>query len=307
MADEKQFRLWVFRPRGWVKGDAGRLGATLPFSEPAEAADAAEMVLQQRGVPGQSYCELRFNGDEMPHTVICYLEDSTFGIWNTDAVKWPIFYAPEGHNSMLGEFPFNPAEDGSAWNREDEGKSEKSDEGDMKLDEIKDSGEDEDDSDEGTEDDEIQEDDDPQDSDSGDSGDEDDEDEETEDDSDEGEDDQGETGESDSEDGDGEDEKERPRLKIFAKFRTPKGWRKRAETEELQERNTFAFKIGILDEDAEKTGQQEREVFAEVQFIEDDADRVAGTLRMKLPAGIEFSEPTKSGWITARIPYRQED
>jgi len=312
----KHFSVWLFRDRDWEDGDSGRRVA-FPFDEPAEAADQAEAVLRQSGIAGQSYCELRFNGEDKPHTVICYMGENRFGIWNTDHVKWPIYYPPEGDGVMLGEFPFPDAMDGAQWKDDPEAEqSEKSDEGNMRLDEIE-SGEDDDDSDEGTEDDEIQEDDsaeddDGADEDSSDPEDGEDEDEE-EDDEDTDEEDESDDGEEDApqdfsdgeEDGEDEEDEMIPRLRIFAKFRGPIGWRKRAEAEELQDRNTFAVKFGILNEDEEKTAAQEKEVFAHIEFIETDEDRSAGILRIKIPEGVEFSERTKSGWITAAIPYRQ--
>jgi len=321
----KNFSVWIFRERTWQEGDAGRK-ISGGFDEPAEAADHAETVLKSQGVIGQSYCELRFNGDSTPHTVICYLGEHEFGIWNTDVSRWPIFYAEGGADFMLDSFPFIEADDGNTWQATDESDNkEKSDEGNVKLD----------DSDEGTEDEEIPEDDSAEDGDDT----EDDEDAtDTEDgDDEEEEEDDEDTDQEDGTDGDGEEnaeedfndeeddeseeeddldddldtdeeeeEIEMPRLRIFAKFRGPLGWRKRAVAEELQDKNTFALKLGVLDPDAEKTVDQEREVFFQMQFIEFDEDHIAGVLRLKMPEGIEFSEPTKSGWITAAIPFRQE-
>src|SRR4051812_45851500 len=63
------------------------------FQEPAEASDAAEVILSRFGTPGKSYAELRHNGNPNPHTLIFLLEESTrrdpvFGVWNTDHAKW---------------------------------------------------------------------------------------------------------------------------------------------------------------------------------------------------------------------------
>jgi hypothetical protein len=311
----KNFSVWLFRERGWSEGDAGRKLAG-GFSEPAEAADHIEEWMPKLGIVGQTYCELRFNGDKSPHTVICYLNENEFGIWNTEVAKWPIFYAPGGEGLMLDGFPFDEAEDGNAWKQEDESdKKQESDEGNMNLDEIE-SADEEDETDVEEDDSAEQEEDSGEDAedDPGDDGSDDVED--FTEDEDEGEDseDDGEDLESDEDDSDNEsdsdleeEEIEMPRLKIFAKMRGPLGWRKRAEAEDLQERNVFAMKIGVLDEEAEKPGQQEREVFAHIEFVEFDEDREAGILRIKIPEGVEFSERTKSGWITAAIPYRQEE
>lgn len=302
---ESNFSVWLFRPKGWAEGQAGERVA-FPFSEPAEAADQAEAVLRQNGIPGQSYCELRFNGDDAPHTVICYMGKEEFGIWNTELSKWPIFYPPEsGPNAaalMLDEFPFKDLEDGNSWKPKED-----------------------DDSDEGAEDGEIQEDDftpdedgDEEDTSNAEDGDdegeeEDDEDADEEDAQDDAEEDAEEDFSDEAEDGENEndieEEVEMPRLRIFAKLRGPLGWRKRAEAEELQEKNVFGLRLGIVDEDAETTGKQEREIFAQVQFVETDANRTGGKLRLKLPTlpeGVEFSN-APGGWIEAVIPYRKEE
>lgn len=108
--------------------------------------------------------------------------------------------------------------------------------------------------------------------------------------------------EDDSED---EEEVEMPRLGIFAKFRGPLGWRKRAEAEDLNSSNKFVLKLGVLDPEAEKAAKQESEVFATVEFIESDEDRANGLLRLKLPEGVEFTQ--KGKWLQATIPYRQQE
>ena len=350
MATESKFRVWAFRTRYM---DGKKSGG---YVEPAEAADFAEELLDQWGIPGESYCEIRYNGDEKPHTVICYLGESRFGIFNNDHAPWPLFYPPDDYRGeVLSDFTMDD-EALKRWQEADEAKKgEKSDEGNMRLDEIPDEEGEEFDGDEGAEDEEV-----PADGDEA-AGDSDAEDDEAEDDGadddeageDDAEEDEGDPSEAEDEDDHGgeeepgddeqeddeededggedfsdgdedtdseeeqgeevddsddeEEEIEMPRLNIFAKFRGPLGWRKRAEAEELNERNTFALKLGILNPEGEKTAEQEREVFAEFQFIESDDERDAGILRMKLPPGVEFSDPTKAGWVTARIPYRTED
>lgn len=327
MNDEhKNFSVWLFRERHWAEGSSGRrVGSS--YGEPAEAADWAEHYLKVQGVPGQSYCELRFNGEKEPHTVICYMGKNEFGIWNTDHAQWPIFYAEEGGSHMLADFPFEIKDDGNQWQERDESdsKQKSEDEGSMNLDEIEENDDEEveDDGDERTEDEEVSEDDEASEESAADDFEAEDDDEDREDESSEEdeegtdlEDDEGSEQEdaeedfSDEEEGDLdalEKEVEVPRLRIFAKFRGPLGWRKRAEAEELQEKNTFILKLGVLDPDAEKTSEQEREVFAQIQFIESDNQRDLGLLRLKLPDGVEFSQPTKNGWIAAAIPYRQKE
>jgi len=304
---EGEFKLWLFRERGWQSGDAGRKLAG-SYREPAEAADKAEEMLKQNGVIGQSYIELRFNGDSKPHTVVCFLDHNRYGIWNTESVKWPIYYPEPEPGQMLADFPFEIEDDGNTWEEKDEADTkEKSDEGDMRLDAIEPTDEEEeesleeDDSTEPEEDSGEDEEDDPSDDGSDDLDD-------FPEDEDDGEDSEGEREDLESDDNDLEsEENEMPRLKIFAKMRGPLGWRKRAEAEELNDKNVFAMKVGILDPEAEKPGQQEREVFLQVEFTEFDEDRQAGVLRLKLPEGVELSERTRSGWIIASIPYRQED
>ena len=309
MAD-KQFHVWLFRDRYWQAGGKGRKVAG-PFAEPAEAADAAEMWLERQGLMNQSYCELRLNGDPKPHTVICYMPNHEFGIWNTEVSRWPIFYPESGSYLMLGDFPFQVEEDGNTWEEEKgaDKKQKSEDEGNMKLDEVEDDGAEEeesesDDESEADSGDDGSDDSDEDETDADESGEGDDED--AEEDADADEEDEGESDSEDESDDDQESEVEMPRLGIFAKFRGPLGWRKRAEAEELKLKNIFALKLGVLDPEGEKPTQQEREVFAEMQFIESDEDREAGILKLRLPEGVEFSEPTKSGWISARIPYRQD-
>ena len=96
-----------------------------------------------------------------------------------------------------------------------------------------------------------------------------------------------------------------PRLTIFAKMRGPKGWRKRAEIEDLNDRNVFGFKVGVLDPDGETPGTQEYNVRTEIQFIENDNDRTTGSLRIKLPDGITTDDfiQLKSGWLVVDVPY----
>lgn len=330
------FTVWV----AWQKGDAPRKHAG-PFREPAEAADAAERLL---GVPyaveGETFAEIRFNGDSEPHTVIFLMEKGevpTFGVWNTASAMWPIFYPESPYGIMLDGDPFADAEDDEI--QDDEGRHKKDEDSDkMKLDGMDDEPEADDESeddteefpddekddddeespeDENTEEDEDDESDDEgeeeaEEEDESDDSEDDDRDDSEDDDSDENdrerdeeadEDDEGDD-ESDS-DGDGEDEKEMPRLNIFAKMRGPKGWRKRAEAEELNDRNVFGLKIGVLDPDAETPGQQEKRVVAHVEFIESDESRANGILKLRLPDGITLDDftQTKAGVISVTVPY----
>ena len=316
-----KFSVWFAEERG----DAPRK-VRGGYDEPAEAADIAETELIHRGIGGESYAEIRFNGDSEPHSIIFLMDDGnppTFGIWNTASAMWPIFYPESPYGIMLEGNPL-PSDD-----------KKKSDEGNMRLDEIEDDEDDEgeddadtespdesedypdDEEDENTDEEDEAEEDDPlePDDDENDSEDSDDDEE------DEGENEAPEESEDDDsedelddadaeEDGDGDDEKETemPRLNIFGKMRGPKGWRKRAEAEELNERNVFGLKIGILDPEAEKPGQQERNVVAHVEFIESDTTRDHGVLKLRLPNSVTLDDftQTKNGVITVNVPYQQD-
>lgn len=355
MADN--FHVWLAKPHTWVKADNRAKGGWLymglpspgdaprkvagPFDEPAEAADAAEDVLDRYGSPNQSYAEIRYNGDKQPHTILFLLEDEkgerSFGVWNTESARWPFFYPPGSASGISMEgwpegFETNyddpDSQDGetsgedSGFGAEDEN-SEVMDLGGDGEDDAADEGDD----DEGTGDDEGTDDQTDDEIDEGDDDDEADEDgeEETE------EEDSGEVEEDEEDfefhdgddDSDGDDpsdsdeeaeedgqDEEMPRLIIFAKMRGPKGWRKRAEAEELLERNVFALKVGVLNPDEElAAAKQEAELVAHVEFVESDDDRGAGLLKLKLPTGVTLEDfkQTKNGWITARVPYRRDD
>jgi hypothetical protein len=287
------------------------------FHEPAEAADYAENELR-RCDPG-SHGEILFNGDTEPHTVIFVMPESTgkqpvFGVWNTDSALWPLFYPTTPGGSMLSNPPddYTPPSDSAD---DDEGQTEidqDADKLDLGAEENENDEEFEDDSDE-----ESEEDDGPDEED--DSAERDD-DEDEPDDTNDDEEDESENDESDAEsdpddeddeeadvdsDSEVEEEKEVMRLPIFAKMRGPKGWRKRAEAEELYTRNVFALKVGILDPTAGTPGRQEQNVVAHVEFIESDDSRKAGLLRLTLPDGITLEDfkQTKNGKITVEVPY----
>lgn len=365
------FHVWLARPRVWPEKIRGREGTERhdfrtapdwfvkegdraarkmagPFTEPAEAADVAEMLLENFGVEDQSWCELRYNGDREPHTMIFLLENGVYGVWNTASARWPIFYPVNEYGVMLEGWPegMEPHSEGDDEIGDEEGEREndeddfgKSDE-DSKLMDLSNDGSDDEDEDEGAEEDDEAEDeaweddedaedeieaedgdlDDEADEEMSDESDdeipEDEDDEEGEDEDDgeeEGDDESDEDEESEDDDeseNEDEEEIEMPRLNIFAKMRGPKGWRKRADAEDLLERNVFGFKVGVLDPDEEKTNaQREKELVAHVEFIEDDSMREAGILRMKLPTvDVDEIEWKRRGqFIEAVIPYRGEE
>src|SRR3954451_23658325 len=105
-----------------VNGATGTRALPGRFLEPADASDKAEACLLSLGVPGASYVELRLNGDPEPHTCIFYLEDGTFGVWNTDEARWPIFYSGDGGEGLMLEG--NPFEDDDSFQADDEGEDD---------------------------------------------------------------------------------------------------------------------------------------------------------------------------------------
>lgn len=290
------------------------------YREPAEAADAAEEWLTMHGKANQSFVDIYFNGDDQPFYSIFLLGYKHYGVWNREGIPWPLDYMVGDSggppDKRLESHPRNYAEgeDDEIPIIKDEGKAKEDDDATtMQLgrdedDSQDDDGEDEDwDGDDGEEPENAPEDD-TGDDDEGDSPDEDEGDAPEDDDNDEF---QNPDDDDDSDkDDDQEDEPEMPRLTIFAKMRGPKGWRKRAEIEDLNERNVFGFKVGVLDKDGETPGTQEYNVRAEIQFIENNDRRKDGTLRIKLPEGVtldDFKVNEKSGWLTVGIPYYDED
>jgi hypothetical protein len=305
------------------------------YTESVEAVDAAEEWLRHQGKDMQSFCDILFNGDTDPHTSVFRIKRERYGIWNREGVPWPVDYIDDdnemGAASHLVEHPHFYAQG------EDDmppppppSESEKSEKGEdatkMKMDgddDEEEAWEDEEDQagSQGDDTEEYPEDDEEDDDSENGSGDDSDDDEEGEDEGDEDgseesddegeEDDESESENEDESEDESESEKEQemPRLTIFAKMRGPKGWRKRAEIEELNQRNVFGFKVGVLDADGETPGTQEYNVRTEIQFIEQDGERKSGVLRIKLPNDMTPDDFTqlKSGWIIANVPYYDED
>jgi hypothetical protein len=310
MSDTDKFTIWLGKGRNSEPGDAPRKLNLNPVNEPAEAADAAESWLSTLGIPGESYAEIRFNGDAEPHTIIFLMEETdatggqpVYGVFNTPSALWPVYYPQDNPFGMvLDGLPDGYPKPPESETEDVEDAEHDEDEDADSMDLGADSSDDENDEDEGEDDEEPEESEDEPDESEDSEGD------ETEDEiSDESE-DEGEV-EDDESDNETEQEKEMPRLKIFGKMKGPKGWRKRAEIEDLNERNVFGFKVGALIEDEElSAAKQEANVFVTAEFIETDADREAGLLRLKLPDGITLNDftQTKSGVITARVPYPRE-
>jgi hypothetical protein len=335
------FRVRAHRPETRMPGDTWPKMLPGEYLEPVEASDAAELWLRTYGKDGQSFCDLLFNGDIEPHSSIFRISHWKFGIWNREGVPWPIDYIdPEtGGPNTLPEHPHfiaegeddlppapPPAEEGShkkgeademkidgeddeeeeeGWDDDEEADTESDSDGDDSEDYPEDD-EDEEDAEDGSEDDTDDESQGEDDDEFGDDGDDEDEDDSENDVESDEVDDEDENDEEDDEDeSESETEPEMPRLTIFAKMRGPKGWRKRADAEELNTTNTFGLKIGVVNEEGETPGQQEKNVRAEIQFIEDEENRTSGILRIRAHDDLMFERRGK--WLVAEIPYYDED
>lgn len=327
--DDKKFRLVT----KW--GDAAERELPVTFDEPVEAVEYAENFIGKFSPP--AWAKIYFNGETEPQHLLV-LQGKTpggtpiFGLFNTETVRWPVYYPPSGDSGMLSldDLPAELQE--IAMKSPDADKSEKGEDATkMKLDskeEEDEKGIDDDDeedtdeggTDEGTDDEEsagedeeeFDNDDEAEDSWEADEADEDATEEEQggEEDGDFSGGESDEEGEDDSEDesdDDGEDEVEMPRLNIFAKIFTPSGARKRAEIKTENERNRFRVVFGIVNDEAEKVKEQEREQFASVTFIESDDDRANGTLMLTVPEEAWETMEIKGRTITLKVPYRSED
>jgi hypothetical protein len=259
-----------------------------PYTEPASAADWAEQWLLTNGTPDESFVDLYFNGEPNIHSSIYLLTkngQNGFGVLNSSHAKWPFEYMQgEGDVLMPGQEPFG--RDTDEWLPGDSDEDETSDDAD-----TMDLGADEKTSDKGGDDSEEMP--------------EDEEDNEDEIDEDLDESDAGETGETDDDGGESDDEKEVSRMTIFGKFRGPKGWRKRAETDPEREQNVFSVRFGVLNATGHTTASQERDSRVEIRFIERDARRDAGELRIRVPEGVSFRDYGK--WLVAEIPYKDRE
>lgn len=247
---------------------------------PEAAADMAEVWLLRYGVPGKSSVEVFFNGDDKAHSIYYLSGPEEFTVFNTTQCRWPVEY-PEGYGTNA---------EGALWDlpdpdaKSDENSEDEAEKGKHKKDDDADSmdlGAEDDDTEQGYEDEEN-----------------------------EGADDDNSENESESDgdedDSDEENEMELPRLTVFAKMRGVTGWRKRSEAESENTINKFAWRIGVLQgEEGDRPSYREKNIRLEVEFIERDDKREAGTLRLRVPEGVEFIQAGR--WITAQIPYKDED
>ena len=269
------------------------------FPEAVEAVQFAEDWLLNNGEVDQAFGEITWNGDPGIHTLVKKRRDARpeLGLFNSQTARWPVFYADDDpHGTMM------PESEGTALLheildlRQGEIPEEKADEGAYDEDGHS--------SDEGVEregagdEDEGEDDEADADFEAFENG------EDKEPDADGQEDDEADDG--DSED---DDEKEETRVTLFAKFRGPKGWRKRAESDKERNENRFQFVVGKLDEKAVEQGRptsrQERDLLLTVRFEESVWNETEGKLIVTLPEGVEFQQSGRR-W-TATVPYEAEN
>jgi len=275
------------------------------FQEAVFAVQAAEDWLREND---GLYAQVRFNGSGEIH-IVMRLRKDVIELWNTPQALWPVQIAeddPTGVNlpDVLGELyeqEFQEAQKDKAPKDDTDENSKRDD--DSQVTDLSD-GSDHEEVEDDDEEDEDFNDDDPE------GGEWEDEEEEDDEQDDEGEDEDGE-GESNDGDEDGDsdtDPEEMERPVLYGKFRGPKGWRKRAETDPEADKNRFSFKVGVLDEDAETTKHQETDVRVNVNYTESDEDREGGMLEIVVPNGTEFQPIHQSGnnetmIFLARIPH----
>jgi hypothetical protein len=301
-----------FRAKVYLAVDEHPFAESGEFREAVEAIQWAEDRLKFDGEAEESFAEILWNGSKAPHSLLKLIENghggTMFGIWNSPEAQWPVVYADdddngtvipedEAHGLMVEIENARKQEDDNADSTSADEKEEAADtesEGDSEefpedeKDEDDPFEEDEEDDEFGDDEDETEEEDD-EDDDAGDSGEE--------------------NSEKDSSESEGEEEadsdsesEEVPRVKLFGKFKGPKGWRKRAETDTEAPMNVFKFVLGKLDEEEERTARQEKDKRVVVEFKEVEWERESGELRVTLPEGVEFHQNTRGQYI-ATVPY----
>ena len=278
------------------------------FREAFLAVEWGESWLSRVGVPDESYVEVRFNGEDEIHSFVRIDDEGDLELWNSKTAQWPVLIVGDGADGTIMMTDEEAERVLSDIEQEKTGTHEKhAESGDTFQDEAEDEQQAK--SDDG-------EDEDPE-SDSDSSGDEEDEDtadedEEAEDGSDEATDGAGADSEGGDEgegetDGSGDDEREAPRVKVFGKFKGPKGWRKRADSDPERYRNRFQFVIGQLDEEAETTRQQERTRLVRVEFTEQEDNPNEGLLVIHFREELEIEPGQFRQWIDIPIPFVRDD
>jgi hypothetical protein len=279
MSDNFRYRVYraLGMPLAYERGN---------FKEPVEAIEAAEDWLLRNGKPGFAYAEIIFNGDNEIHMLMKRTDGNfLYELWNSPAAKWPVMLVEEaGGGSMMPDHvgtnlhgaikDKNARDEAVEKARAKAGKKkqdQKSDANDFQEHEKSENGGAEA---EAGEDDEAE---------SGESG----------------------TGESDDE-GNGETE-EVPRVQLFGKFKGPKGWRKRAESDPEKLVNRFQFVIGKLNPMQRSTYHQERDKLVTITFTESDDDREYGELRLRFSEEVEAAPGYWSKSLTVRVPFQKEN
>jgi len=204
MSDDPKFRIRFQRTK---RMESRFIGGS--YAEPVEAVEAAEAYMREYGMDGQSHAEIRFNGEKAPHYLVFRITPERYGLYNTDACKWPIFFieGTDAFRDQLTEIPWEVPDDGTKNSQE----SEKEDYGPTQEDEKQDRPAEDGGSEDGEED--------------------------------------GDGGEEESDDDEGSDEGQPMRLTFFSRLRGPRGWRKKAETNPETEFQTFVWRVGIQDEE----------------------------------------------------------
>jgi hypothetical protein len=297
-----------FRLRWYTKPGAKPLPVANQFQEAVEAIEYGEELIgnHQGSKPGAKV-EVYFNSDTEPHSILYLTHDLVFGIWNRVNAPFPVSYAEGTGNGVdipsamefeagFPEYVETRDKDKAREKKEgSKGEEKRDDDSDeMKIKEPPPADHYDDDSDEDDTEDDDSGAEEPQDEpqDVGGDSDPSDEDEGTEDES-------GDEGEPSDEGGNGEDEKEKPRVNLFAKFRGPKGWRKRAENDPERGENQFVLRVGKLLEN----GTEDKQPLVVVNFKEVDEQREFGTLTIRLPEGVELKAAKKGRTYLAIIPY----
>lgn len=303
-SDRRKFHLvWTVFPGATAAEIKGK-----QFDEAVEAVDEAEEFLSNSATKPGGKVEIFLNHDTQPHTIVYLTHERKFGLWNSRDAPWPVWYvdADEGVTirsalDFEGSFP----EYGKSENKKDEkgesdekrdgekGEEKRDDDSDeMKIKEPPPADHYDDDSDE----DDTEGDSEPESASDEQEGQDEgteppEEPEPTEDGTDPH------AGEGDNDD-ETEDER-KPRRMLWARFKTPKGWRKRADSDLALEENRFQFQVGEYDDQ----GQIKKETLVRASFQESDEHREFGVLTIVVPPGVEFRQSKKGGTYSAVVPY----
>jgi hypothetical protein len=273
MSDNFRFRVYraLGMPLAYERGN---------FKEPVEAIEAAEDWLLRNGKPGYAYAEIVFNGDNEIHMLMKRTDGNfLYELWNAPVAKWPVMLVDEaGGGSMMADHAGTNLH-GAIKDKQAREKA-KAEEGTKKQNQESDANDfqEHEKSENGGAEAEAGKDDEAE---SGESG----------------------TGESGNE-GNGETE-EVPRVQLFGKFKGPKGWRKRAESDKDRTVNRFQFVIGRLNPVMRTTYHQERNKLVTVTFTESDDDREYGELKLRFNEEVEITPGYWGRALAVRVPLQK--